>query len=37
MTEAQARLELESAGFRFVSNLRPLPWQHFMIFQRPER
>jgi SAM-dependent methyltransferase len=35
MTEAQARLELESAGFRFVSNLRPLPWQHFMIFQRP--
>lgn len=35
MTEAQARLELESAGFKFVSNLRPLPWQHFMIFQRP--
>jgi SAM-dependent methyltransferase len=35
MTEAQARRELESAGFRFVSNLRPLPWQHFMIFQRP--
>lgn len=35
MTEAQARLELESAGFRFVSNLRPLPWQHFMIFERP--
>lgn len=35
MTEAQARLELEGAGFRFVSNLRPLPWQHFMIFERP--
>ena len=35
MTEVQARRELESAGFRFVSNLRPLPWQHFMIFQRP--
>ena len=35
MTDAQARLELESAGFRFVSNLRPLPWQHFMIFERP--
>lgn len=35
MTEAQARLELESAGFEFVSNLRPLPWQHFMIFRRP--
>jgi ubiquinone/menaquinone biosynthesis C-methylase UbiE len=35
MTEAQARKELEGAGFRFVSNLRPLPWQHFMIFERP--
>lgn len=35
MTEDQARRELESAGFNFVSNLRPLPWQHFMIFQRP--
>ena len=34
MTEAQARLEFEAAGFRFVSNLRPLPWQHFMIFQK---
>jgi len=35
MTEAQARLELESAGFRFVSNKRNLPWQHFMVFERP--
>jgi SAM-dependent methyltransferase len=35
MTEVQARKELEGAGFRFVSNLRPLPWQHFMIFERP--
>jgi SAM-dependent methyltransferase len=35
MTEAQARTELESAGFRFVTNRRTLPWQHFMIFQRP--
>lgn len=35
MTEAQARLEFESAGFRFVSNLRPLPWQHFLVFSRP--
>lgn len=35
MTEAQARLELESAGFRFVSNRRHLPWQHFMIFEKP--
>jgi ubiquinone/menaquinone biosynthesis C-methylase UbiE len=35
MAEAQARLELESAGFQFVSNLRPLPWQHFLVFLRP--
>lgn len=35
MTEAQARLELESLGFRFVSNRRQLPWQHFMIFEKP--
>ncbi|MES2476181.1 MAG: class I SAM-dependent methyltransferase [Verrucomicrobiota bacterium] len=35
MTEAQARLELESAGFRFVENRRELPWQHFLIFVRP--
>jgi ubiquinone/menaquinone biosynthesis C-methylase UbiE len=35
MTEAQARLELEGAGFKFVSNQRHLPWQHFMIFERP--
>lgn len=35
MTEAQARLEFEGAGFRFVENRRPLPWQHFMVFERP--
>ena len=34
MTEAQARRELEAAGFRFVSNRRELPWQHFMVFER---
>jgi SAM-dependent methyltransferase len=32
MTEAQARLEFETAGFRFISNRRQLPWQHFMVF-----
>lgn len=37
MTEAQARLELESAGFRFVSNRRQLPWQHFMMFEKPSK
>ncbi len=35
MTEEQARKELEHAGFRFVSNKRHLPWQHFMIFEKP--
>lgn len=35
MTEAQARLELESAGFRFVENRDGLPWQHFLVFERP--
>ncbi len=35
MTEAQARLELEGAGFRFVSNRRELPWQHFLVFEKP--
>lgn len=35
MTEAQARLELESAGLKFVSNRRHLPWQHFMVFEKP--
>ena len=35
MTEAQARLELESAGFRFLSNRRHLPWQHLLVFEKP--
>jgi SAM-dependent methyltransferase len=35
MSEAQARLEFEAAGLRFVTNRRDLPWQHFMVFQRP--
>jgi ubiquinone/menaquinone biosynthesis C-methylase UbiE len=35
MTEEQARKELEHAGFRFVSNRRHLPWQHFMVFEKP--
>ena len=36
MTEAQARREFEASGFRFVSNRRHLPWQHFMVFERPQ-
>jgi ubiquinone/menaquinone biosynthesis C-methylase UbiE len=35
MTETQARLEFETAGFKLVSNRRHLPWQHFMVFERP--
>lgn len=35
MTEAQARLEFEACGFRFVENRRLLPWQHFLVFVKP--
>ncbi len=35
MTEAQARIEFEDAGFLFISNQRHLPWQHFLVFERP--
>jgi SAM-dependent methyltransferase len=35
MSEAQARLELEGAGFKFISNLDVLPWQHLLIFEKP--
>jgi len=34
MTEAQARMEFEGAGFRFAGNLKPLPWQHLLVFER---
>jgi ubiquinone/menaquinone biosynthesis C-methylase UbiE len=34
MTEAQARKELESVGFRFVENRDFLPRQHFLVFER---
>ena len=34
MTEAQARKELEAAGFRFIENKPGLPWQHLMVFER---
>ena len=35
MTEAQARLEVEGAGFTFVENLDALPQQHVLVFERP--
>ncbi len=34
MTEAQVRLEVEAAGFRFVSNSTVLPQQHLLVFER---
>lgn len=36
MSEAQAKVEFEAAGLRFVSNDTELPWQHFLIFCKPE-
>ncbi len=35
MSEAQARREVEAAGFAFVENRDPLPQQHILVFQRP--
>ncbi len=36
MTEAQARLEYEAAGFRLVdSRVDGLPWQRLMLFEKP--
>jgi SAM-dependent methyltransferase len=34
MTEAQARRELEAVGLKFVQNIRSLPQQHLLIFER---
>ena len=36
MSEAQARREVEAAGFRFVENVDRLPLQHILVFERPE-
>ena len=35
MTEEQARLEMECAGFEWAWTLGGLPWQRLMIFRRP--
>ena len=35
MTEAQARLELESIGLRWKETLKKLPQQHVLVFQKP--
>ena len=36
MTEKQARLEWEAAGFLFEENRKGLPWQHILIFKKPQ-
>ncbi len=35
MTEAQARKEMEAAGFRWQETIHTLPQQHLLIYQRP--
>lgn len=35
MTEAQARLELEAVGLRWVETQDILPQQHFLLFEKP--
>lgn len=35
MSEAQVRMELEALGFTFVENKTGLPWQHFLVFEKP--
>jgi ubiquinone/menaquinone biosynthesis C-methylase UbiE len=36
MTAEQARREFEACGFRFLENRRHLPWQHLLVFGKPE-
>jgi len=36
MTEAQARKEMEAVGLQWSATHDFLPWQHFMIFRKPE-
>ncbi|WP_206291698.1 class I SAM-dependent methyltransferase [Humisphaera borealis] len=36
MSEAQARLEMQSVGLRFVENVKGLPQQHLLVFEKPD-
>jgi ubiquinone/menaquinone biosynthesis C-methylase UbiE len=36
MSRKQAVRELEAAGFRFEKNIGNLPWQHCLVFSRPQ-
>lgn len=35
MSEAQVRREMQSLGLRFIANEDFLPWQHFLVFEKP--
>jgi hypothetical protein len=35
MSERQARAEMAAVGLEWVETRDVLPWQHFMVFQRP--
>ena len=38
MTEAQSRKEMEAVGLKWKStDSKLLPWQHFMVFEKPEK
>ena len=36
MSAEQAITEFEAMGFRFVKNKPGLPWQHFLVFEKPQ-
>ena len=36
MSQTQARKEMALVGFEWVENKKELPWQHLMIFKKPE-
>ncbi len=36
MSEAQAKSEMEFVGFQWVETKSQLPWQHFLVFKKPE-
>jgi FkbM family methyltransferase len=36
MTQKKAVKELKAAGFSFVKNIGNLPWQHCLVFQKPQ-
>ena len=37
MSEAQAVKELKAAGFIFEKNISNLPWQHCLVFKKPQK